>query len=85
MKDKKGEDFIERPTRILGKYRGSLVLGTQNIDDFYSSPIGKAALMNSDWLYCLKQKKGESIALLKKTDKFRINDYQQKMLESDNT
>ena len=37
--------------------------------------------MNSDWLCCLKQK-SESIALLKKSEKFKINDYQQKMLES---
>ena len=84
LKGKQGGEFIERLARTLRKYKGALIVGTQNLDDFYSSPGAEAAFMNSDWLCCLKQK-SESIALLKKTDKFRINDYQQKMLESVNT
>ena len=81
LKGKQGGEFIERLARTLRKYRGALVVGTQNLDDFYSSPGAEAAFMNSDWLCCLKQK-SESIALLKKSEKFKINDYQQKMLES---
>ncbi|RZI47499.1 type IV secretion system protein TraC [Rickettsiales endosymbiont of Peranema trichophorum] len=81
LKGKQGGEFIEKLARTLRKYRGALVVGTQNLDDFYSSPGAEAAFMNSDWLCCLKQK-SESISLLRKTEKFKINDHQQKMLES---
>ena len=81
LKGKQGGEFIERLARTLRKYKGALVVGTQNLDDFYSSTGAEAAFMNSDWLCMLSQKK-ESIARLLKTDKFKIDVYTQKILES---
>lgn len=52
------EEFIETLARRLRKYRGSLIVGTQNIDDFYSKPGARAAFDNSDWMCLLKQKVG---------------------------
>ncbi|CAL7960231.1 conjugal transfer ATP-binding protein TraC [Alphaproteobacteria bacterium] len=81
LKGNQGGEFIERLARTLRKYRGALVVGTQNLDDFYSSPGAEAAFMNSDWLCMLSQKK-ESITRLLKSDKFRIDSHTQKILES---
>ena len=84
LKGKHGADFIEGFIRRVRKNKGALIMGTQNLSDFYSSSGAEAALMNSDWLCCLSQKP-EAIALLKKSDKFRISDGQQKLLESVDT
>lgn len=61
-----------------------MVTGTQNISDFYSSPGAEAAFMNTDWLCCLAQK-SEAIALLKNSERFKINESQQRQLESIDT
>ena len=84
LKGKHGADFIEGFIRRVRKNKGALIMGTQNLSDFYSSSGAEAALMNSDWLCCLSQKP-EAIALLKKSEKFRISDSQQKLLESVDT
>jgi conjugal transfer ATP-binding protein TraC len=81
LRGKQGGQFIERLARTLRKYKGALVVGTQTLDDFYSSPGAEAAFMNSDWLCMLSQKK-ESIALLKKSGKFVVDDHMQRLLES---
>ncbi len=55
----KGEQtgpFIETLARRLRKYRGSLVIGTQSLEDFFKSTGAKAAYDNSDWMCLLKQK-----------------------------
>lgn len=84
LQGKQGGEFIENLARTLRKYKGALITGTQNLDDFYSSSGAKAAFMNTDWLCCLAQK-NESIALLKEAKKFKINASQQRMLESVDT
>lgn len=63
LKGNKGGEFVEQLARMIRKHRGSLIVGTQNLDDFYASPGAEAVFMNSDWLCCLNQK-SESIALL---------------------
>ena len=55
--------FIETLARRLRKYRGSLVIGTQTIDDFFNNPGAKAAYDNSDWMCLLAQKSGSIPAL----------------------
>jgi conjugal transfer ATP-binding protein TraC len=74
-------EFIETLARRLRKYRGSLVVGTQSIDDFYSTPGACAAYENSDWVCLLSQKKS-SISRLKENNRFDVDDHQQMALES---
>ena len=56
-------EFIETLARRLRKYRGGLIVGTQQIEDFFSTPGAKAAFENSDWMCFLSQKKGSIQAL----------------------
>ncbi len=81
LKDAKSSEFIETLARRLRKYNGSLVIGTQSIDDLYRNPSAKAAFDNSDWVCMLSQKK-ESIEQLKQSGKFAIDDHMEKMLNS---
>ncbi len=50
-------EFIETLARRLRKYKGSLVVGTQSLEDFFTTPGAKAAFENSDWGCFLSQKK----------------------------
>lgn len=59
--------FIETLARRLRKYRGSLIIGTQSLDDFETTEGAKAAYENSDWMCLLSQKKS-SIAKSTKFD-----------------
>jgi len=74
LRAKQTEKFIETLARRLRKYRGSLVVGTQSMDDFRTTPGAKAAYENSDWVCLLAQKDTE-------TNK-DFSDSKQKMLES---
>ena len=73
--------FIETLARRLRKYYGSLVIGTQGIEDFYATPGAQAAFENSDWT-CLLSSKKSSIALLVDSGKLKISEYQQRAMES---
>lgn len=55
--------FIETLARRLRKYNGALIIGTQSIEDFFTSPGAKAAFENSDWMCLLSQKKSSITAL----------------------
>lgn len=57
--------FIETLARRLRKYNGSLVVGTQSIEDFFSTPGAQAAYQNSDWM-CFLSQKNSSIKSLEK-------------------
>jgi len=65
-------EFIETLARRLRKYRGSLVVGTQRVEDFFSTPGAKAAFENSDWMCFLSQKKG-SVQPLAESGKLQRN------------
>jgi len=73
--------FIETAARRLRKYKGSLVVGTQSINDFYATPGAQAAFDNSDWM-CLLSQKAESIAQLKKTDRIMMDGPMETLLNS---
>jgi conjugal transfer ATP-binding protein TraC len=76
--------FIETLARRLRKYNGSLVIGTQSVDDFYSTPGALAAYENSDWMCLLSQKKS-SIKRFAESGKIEINASKQAALESVHT
>jgi len=67
--------------RRLRKYYGSLVVGTQSINDLFSSPAATAAFDNSDWT-CLLSQKPETIAQLKKLDRLHLTESMQTQLIS---
>ena len=73
--------FIETLARRLRKYRGSLIVGTQSLNDFYQNPGAQAAFDNSDWL-CLLSQKPESIEQLKKNDRLSISPQQEAQVKS---
>jgi conjugal transfer ATP-binding protein TraC len=73
--------FIETLARRLRKYRGSLVVGTQSLNDFYQNPGAQAAFDNSDWL-CLLSQKPESIEQLKKMDRLSLSPQKEAQLKS---
>lgn len=76
--------FIETLARRLRKYNGSLVVGTQSVNDFYQTPGALAAYENSDWL-CLLSQKPESVNVLKENKRIDLNPYMEKQLLSVHT
>src|SRR3989338_3344477 len=81
LRGKQGGVFIETLARRLRKYRGSLVVGTQSINDFFQSPGAQAAFDNSDWM-CMLSQKPESIEQLKKLDRISLSLSQEEQLKS---
>jgi conjugal transfer ATP-binding protein TraC len=73
--------FIETLARRLRKYYGSLVVGTQSINDFFVNPAAQAAFDNSDWMCLLSQKK-ESIEQLKKSGRISLTPLMEAQLSS---
>ncbi len=81
LRAKQSEVFIETLARRLRKYRGSLVVGTQSVNDFYSCPGAQAAWDNSDW-NCFLSQKEESIAQLKKSQRILLDDFKEQVIKS---
>jgi conjugal transfer ATP-binding protein TraC len=73
--------FIEKGYRRARKYGGSFITATQDIGDYDKSEISRAALVNSDWLFLLRQKK-ESIDALASSKKFSMDAYTESLLKS---
>jgi len=73
--------FIETLARRLRKYYGSLIVGTQSINDFFVNPAAQAAFDNSDWMCLLSQKK-ESIEQLKKSGRIALTPLMEAQLSS---
>jgi conjugal transfer ATP-binding protein TraC len=73
--------FIETLARRLRKYFGSLVVGTQSINDFFANPGAQAAFENSDWM-CLLAQKQESIDQLKNTSRLSLTFLMESQLKS---
>ncbi len=81
LRAKQSEVFIETLARRLRKYRGSLVVGTQSVNDFYSCAGAQAAWDNSDW-NCFLSQKEESIAQLKNSKRILLDEYKEKVINS---
>lgn len=73
--------FIETLARRLRKYRGSLVVGTQSVNDFYKTPGALATFENSDWMCLLSQKK-ESVEALKNSGRLSMSGAMESALKS---
>ena len=73
--------FIETLARRLRKYYGSLIVGTQSINDFFVNSAAQAAFDNSDWMCLLSQKK-ESIEQLKKSGRIALTPLMEAQLNS---
>ncbi|MBR1733912.1 MAG: type IV secretion system protein TraC [Alphaproteobacteria bacterium] len=81
LRAKQSEVFIETLARRLRKYRGSLVVGTQSVNDFYSCAGAQAAWDNSDW-NCFLSQKEESIAQLKNSKRILLDSYKERVITS---
>ena len=81
LKSKQAGVFMETLARRLRKYRGSLVVGTQSIHDFYQNPGAQAAFDNSDWM-CMLSQKSESIDQLKKMNRLSMSSQKEELLKS---
>lgn len=73
--------FLETLARRLRRYYGSLVVGTQSINDLFASPAAQAAFDNSDWM-CLLSQKAESIEQLKKLGRISLTPQMESQLKS---
>lgn len=73
--------FIETLARRMRKYYGALIVGTQTINDFFTSFAAKAAFDNSDWM-CLLSQKPESIEQLKKLGQISLTPQMESQLKS---
>lgn len=74
-------DFIEGFARRCRKYGGTLITGTQSVDDYYKNAGSTAALNNSDWMVLLAQKP-EAIVSLKNSGKIIMDDTKEELLKS---
>ena len=81
LRGRQGGVFIETLARRLRKYRGSLVVGTQSVNDFYAYAGARAAWDNSDW-NCFLSQKEESIAQLKNDGRILLDGFKEKLLTS---
>ena len=79
-----GEDsraFLEGAARRARKYRGSLITGTQSVNDYYANPAARAAWENADWTIFLAQK-DESVELLKQEKRIHCDPGMERALKS---
>ena len=81
LRGRQGGVFIETLARRLRKYRGSLVVGTQSVNDFYACTGAQAAWDNSDW-NCFLSQKPESIAQLKLSNKILLDEDKEQLMTS---
>ena len=81
LRGRQGGVFIETLARRLRKYRGSLVVGTQSVNDFYACAGAQAAWDNSDW-NCFLSQKEESIAQLKNSSKILLDEVKEELMTS---
>jgi conjugal transfer ATP-binding protein TraC len=81
LRGKQTGEFIETLARRLRKYNGSLVVGTQSVDDFYVNPGALAAFENSDWM-CFLSQKNTSIRRLSESNKIEVDGHKRMVLES---
>ena len=81
LRGRQGGVFIETLARRLRKYKGSLVVGTQSVNDFYACAGAQAAWDNSDW-NCFLSQKEESIVQLKNSNRILLDEYKERMITS---
>ena len=84
LRGNQSKEFIETAARRLRKYGGSLVTGTQSVNDFYSNPSAQAAFENSDWM-CLLSQKAESIEQLKQSGRLMMDAAMESLMKSVHT
>ncbi len=72
LRGKESGEFIEKLVRCCRKAFGSIVVGTQNINDFNQSPAAQACLANSDWK-CFLRLNLENIDQMQVDDNFKLD------------
>ncbi len=78
---KSSATFVEGVVRRARKYSGSMVCGTQSVDDFFANPAAKVIFDNSDNFVCLQQKP-EAIERLSQEGKIDVSGHVANSLKS---
>jgi conjugal transfer ATP-binding protein TraC len=76
-----GSDFLSLISSILRRYRGSLILTSNLINDYYINDRSKSILENSGWLFMLKQKPS-SVDLLLYSKRSSLDPAQAELIKS---
>jgi conjugal transfer ATP-binding protein TraC len=74
-------EFLAGISRTIRKYNGSLILGTQSVNDYYINDTAKSILENSGWLFMLKQKPS-SVDLLLDSKRASLDGPQVQLIKS---
>lgn len=70
-----------KAARRVRKYEGSIVFGTQTVNDFFATPGAQAAFNNCDWK-CYFNQNQEAIELLKESKRLLLTPHQEHLLKS---
>lgn len=81
LRGEQSADLVEGYVRRCRKYRGTLITGTQSVNDYYRTPGALAAFENSDWMLLLSQKP-ESIEALKNSKRIKLSEQMERDLRS---
>lgn len=73
--------FIEGFARRARKYGGTLITGTQSINDYYKNSTTEAVINNTEWKLILSQTK-ETIAELERSKKIVMDEFLKRSLSS---
>ncbi len=76
-----GAKIIEHVARRARKYKGSLLVATQSLADFFNSEAGNAVYKQSYWLLLLMQK-DTSITQALKNDEVKFSAFQERLMRS---
>jgi len=73
--------FIEGLARRARKYNGSLITGTQTVNDYYKNDAALASYENTDWI-CFLAQKADSINFLKNSGRIAVDEAMERDMKS---
>lgn len=73
--------FIEGLARRARKYNGSLITGTQTVNDYYKNDAALASYENTDWI-CFLAQKADSINFLKNSGRISVDEVMERDMKS---
>lgn len=81
LQSKLESELYSKAARRVRKYEGSIVFGTQTVNDFFATKDAEAAFSNCD-TKCYFNQNAEDLQLLKKSDRLNVTPHQESLLTS---